>query len=245
MISRKFVRSSILNKLVDQFINNMLHSLQCSAHVKDLKTGKYLCSNLINVRKFGFSKPEDIIGATIHDLNDFMLPFWGEAVVPNAIKQEKEVLYTGKPTVDTDRAFLTKDGFVCIHHMTKTPIPSNSGIISSVFTMSENITDKLTSGQLWAIYKRFYPINKPVAIKMYLTHIGILHLFNECPTEAEIKVLIARTQADSYKKIADLLNISIKTVESHISNLNKKTKNLDLSSIVYLIKIADPHTLDL
>jgi hypothetical protein len=222
-----------------------MQSLQCSAHVKDLRTGKYICSNLINVRKFGFNKPEDIVGATIHDLNDFMLPFWGKDVVPNAIKQEKEVLYTGKSTVDTDRAFLSKDGFVCIHHMTKTPIPSNTGIISSVFTMSENITDKLTLWQLWELYKKFYLINKQAAIRMYLIHVGIFHLFSECPTEAEIRVLNARTQADSYKKIADLLNISIKTVESHICNLNRKTKNLDLSAIVYLMKITDPHTLDL
>jgi len=234
-----------LSILVDQFIDNMLQSLQCSAHVKDLKTGKYLCSNLINVRKFGFSKPEDINGATIYDLNDFMLPFWGEKILPNTIRQECEVRDTGKTTIDTGRAFLTKDGFICVHHMTKTPIPNSNGIISSVFTMSANITDKLTLEQLWVMYKRFYLINKQRAIQMYLTHIGVFHLFNECPTEAEIRVLIARTQADSYKKIAELLNLSIKTVESHISNLNKKTKNFDLSSIVYLIKITDPHTLPL
>ncbi|MCC2645719.1 MAG: hypothetical protein K0R94_1497, partial [Burkholderiales bacterium] len=88
-----------------------MQSLECSAHVKDLKTGKYICSNLINVRKFGFEKPEDIIGETIYSLNEFMLPFWGEDILPDTIRQEYEVMYTGKPTVDTGRDFLTKDGF--------------------------------------------------------------------------------------------------------------------------------------
>lgn len=235
------IGGSVLQILLDQFIDSMMQSLQCSAHVKDLKTGKYICSNLINVRKFGFSKPEDIVGATIHDLNDFMLPFWGKDILPNTIQQEYTVMHTGRPTIDKNRDFLTKDGFICVHYMTKTPIPNINGMASSVLTMSENITDKLTLEQLWDMYKKYYLMNKQVAIQKYLTHIGVFNLFNEYPTEAEIRILLARAKADSYKKIADLLGLSTKTVESHISNLRKKTKNLDLASVIYSIKIADPH----
>ncbi|MCE3269474.1 MAG: Bacterial regulatory protein luxR family, partial [Burkholderiales bacterium] len=111
--------------------------------------------------------------------------------------------------------------------------------------MSSNITDKLTLEELWVMYKRHYLINKQAAIQKFLTHIGIINLFNEYPTEAEIRILIAKTRADSYKKIAQLLNLSVKTVETHLGNLKQKVKNFDLNSIIYSIKITDPHALDL
>lgn len=235
----------MVDTALDKFVNDMMQSLHCSAHVKDLQTGKYLCSNLVNSRKFGFNSAEEIVGATIYDLDDFMRPFWGNTILPDILRQEREIMFSGKLSIDKDRAFLTKDGFVCVHYMTKIPLQNKNGIISRLFTMSENVTSDLTLEQLWILYKKFYPVNKPTAIKKFLYHTGILQFFNEFPSEAEIKILIARDFLESYKAIANVLNISSKTVEFHIGNLKRKTKGVDLPLIVHSMKITDPHFFDI
>ena len=49
-----------------------------SAHLKDLKSGKYLISNLANARKVGLSTPEEVAGLTVWDLDQHMKQNWGK-----------------------------------------------------------------------------------------------------------------------------------------------------------------------
>jgi DNA-binding NarL/FixJ family response regulator len=67
------------------------------------------------------------------------------------------------------------------------------------------------------------------------------HLKNEQElTKREVEVIILFAEGLSYKEIADRLNISVRTVESHKNNIFEK---LELTSIADLVKYAIRHGL--
>lgn len=219
-----------------KLIYDLLHTTKSSAHVKDISTGKYVDSNEINVKKFGFKKAEEIIGATIWDLNHFMKPFWGENLVNEIEALEQKVIFTQQPMSDK-RAFLTKTGKIWIHDMTKIPVINQKGNVSSIFTLSENITHKYDLAELWKIYMSLYN-SKKLAIANYLEHININKFFNELPTEGELMVLITKAKTPHSKGIAKILDISPRTVDCHIAKLKDKAK-IDISDIVLFIRVID------
>lgn len=219
-----------------KLIYDLLHTTKSSAHVKDICTGKYVDSNEINVKKFGFAKAEEIIGATIWDLHDFMKPYWGNNLVNDIEILEQKVISTQKPMSDK-RAFLAKSGKIWVHDMTKIPILNSKGNVCSIFTLSENITHKYELMDLWKVYLSLYSAKK-IAIANYLEHINIAKLFNELITEGELMVLISKVKIPHSKGIAKILDISPRTVDCHIAKLKDKAK-IDINEITSIIRILE------
>ena len=48
-----------------RFIEDLIYSFNGSAHLKDLKSGKYIFSNEINALNVGMNKPDDLYGLTV------------------------------------------------------------------------------------------------------------------------------------------------------------------------------------
>lgn len=222
-----------------KFIDNLLHSTDSSAHIKDVSSGKYVDSNVINVQKFGLNKPEDIIGFTIYDLNNIMKSNWDSKIVNDISDMEKLAVASLKSVADK-RIFLSMDGRVWMHDMIKIPIINSRGKVNSIYTTSNNITSSLGLRNLLNTYLKFYNTHalKPIGIKKYMEHINILPNFYKLPTEGELKILIAKVKYSASKNIANDLDLSLSTVHRHLENLKTKT-NSDLSKIISLIKIVD------
>ena len=229
MIENETIRST--------FVDDILQVTNDSAHLKDIATGKYLNSNQENLKKFAFTKPSQIIGLTMWDLNCFMAKFWGDKLAIEVDQLERRVQQTGQRALD-QRAFLSIDGTVWVHDMVKIPVFNSKDIVSGIFTISKNITNKYNLIKLCKLYKQFYPNNKKVAISKFLEQINILNCFYEMPTESELNILLVRQRNPSSKGISNILNISPRTVEGHLSKLRMKSK-IDLPSLISMICVVE------
>ncbi len=213
-------------------IDDILLSIDASVHVKDIKTGKYLDSNDENLKKFGFTKVEQIRGLTILDLNNFMENKWGRNLVQEIEYMECLVAKHQKKMTEK-RCFLTAKNRIFVHKMIKIPLVTpTKNKVCGILTISDDITNHYDLISLLAFYKKL-PLNldKKFMIESFLSYIGISSFFHELPTESELMVLLAKQKNFSSKRIANTLNLSFRTVQKHIENLKKKT-SFDLYHII-------------
>lgn len=220
-----------------RFIEMLLHSTHSSAHLKDIVTGKYLDSNTLNVKKFGLTKAQDIIGLTINDVDTTMQPYWGKNLASDIKIIEKKVI-DKKIATNDKRPFLTANGKVFVHDMVKIPILGQRNQVIALYTTSDEITDQLELTQLFHLYLTLFstPLLKKHVIRKYLEHINIADYFFDPPTKAEVRVLITKLKYPASKMIANALSISPRTVHSHIEKLQAKTDH-NLNNILPMIKI--------
>lgn len=229
----------VFNSMLDDNLESLkiiLDNYSGSAHIKNVSDGKYVYSNRANVKKFGLIKPEEIYGLTIKDLDVRMHEKWG-SVGDIAVELEKVVVTECRQVIDTGRAFLTANGHVYMHEMIKIPLLSK-GEVSRIVTLSNNIADNLNLIDLYELYRKFYSANprQGLAIKKFLEHIGIDKFFTTLPTDAEIRVLIARKSSGTQKELAYIVSSSQKTVETHLCNLRKKIHGSDIYGLVLNIR---------
>lgn len=214
-----------------------------AAHLKDINNKKYIFSNKHNLKIYGLNDPAKIIGLTVHDLDDFMRPYWGEGFsdkiseLDNRIAQE-QVLIT-----DNNRVFLDKFGFVHIQNMTKAPIVNTSNKTIAILTTSFEVTGQLNYFHLFSIYKKIYP-QKRKACLYFMQYLKIEKFFLEILSEKEMICFLLMAESKSYKQIADKMSISNKTVETHIRNIANKTSRKNLIEIFELLKMLQGKNVD-
>ncbi len=90
-----------------------------------------------------------------------------------------------------------------------------------MFSFGEDLTLNVDPLFLLSNYKKFYKDRKEMILK-FLQFFNIEQFFITLPTNAELRMLLAMKLNDNYKFLAQALNISIKTVESHRNNLKEK-----------------------
>jgi len=83
-------------------------------------------------------------------------------------------------------------------------------------------------------YRRFY--TAPEAIKRVLAYLGITQCFTTLPTEAPLRILLAKTQSYTNKEIGRLLGISHRTVDYQFSALRNKVVDGDVHRVLAIIK---------
>jgi hypothetical protein len=202
------------------FIEDFISTIQHPAQFKDVKTGKYLYSNKFHLQNLGFHSMDQIIGCTLEDIDQLMQPKWGNYA--SQIKNmELQVLANKEIISARNQAWVKDNGLIWIHNASKIPVMNSNGQVSLIVTITEDITSKKSIRYLYPIYKKLYD-DKKIAITKFLEHFSVLKYFMELPSDAELNVLIARINAFGNKEIANLLSISLKTVEAHIYNLKQK-----------------------
>jgi|LauGreDrversion4_2_1035121.scaffolds.fasta_scaffold109173_2 hypothetical protein len=227
-------------KLSMNFIEHLMYATTASAHIKDISNGKYLDSNEINLKKFGMTKPSDIIGLTIHDIGSIMTDYWSKQMVKEIAKIDNRVVLNQFPMTD-NRAFLSFNGRVIVHDMFKIPIINHQGQVIAIYTSSNDVTPQVGLVKLYHLYLKLYTelqLKPHVAIQKYIEHINMSNYLFTVPTKSEINVLIHKIIYHYNKKIAHNLNISVRTVESHLKHLQEKV-NIDLTELVEKIKILE------
>ncbi len=229
-----------MKKVDDGFISinlveDIVFTYEGSAHLKDLKSGKYLLGNTANAKKVGLLKPEDVYGLTVRDLDRHMNKNWGNLAAEiehfdNQIKYNKELI------IDRNRAFLTPSGEIFVHHMKKYPIMTPQKKVCSVLTLNHNITNEISLMQLWVMYKNLNKNNtKLYTINSFLTYLKINKFFYEMPTEAELVVLITNQFKSTVKDIASHLYLSPRTIETHLAKLRSKLK-IDINLMLEILR---------
>lgn len=215
-------------------VEDLIFTYEGSAHLKDLKSGKYLLGNKANAKKVGLAKPEDVYGLTVWDLDQHMSTNWG-----NLAKEietfDNQIQHNHKLIIGKNRVFLTPAGELFVHHMKKYPIITAQNKVCSVLTLNQNITKDISLIQLWTMYKNIYNTRKNLnPIDDFLTYLRINPFFYEMPTEAELIILITKHTKRTVKEIANHLNLSPRTIETHIARLNSKCK-INLNQLLEFI----------
>lgn len=216
-------------------VEDLIFTYEGSAHLKDLKSGKYLLGNLANARKVGLAKSEEVHGLTVWDLNQYMSVNWGN-LATEVETFDNQIKHSQKLIIGKNRVFLTPLGELFVHHMKKYPIITSNKQVCSVLTLNQNITKDISLIQLWIMYKNIYKIQKNLnTIRDFLTYLKISTFFYEMPTEAELTVLITKYTKSTIKEIANYLNLSPRTIETHVARLNSKCK-INLNQLLEFIR---------
>lgn len=213
----------IMNKniLLLQEAETLINVLQHSAHLKEVKSGKYALSNVKTLALFGFNLPKDIVGLTLKDMDSFMNTFWGNNA--NDVEEyDKQVISSMNTVTDTNRAWLTFDQQVFRHKMFKYPVISQNGAIKYILTISEKDHSYLDTFSKYNLYKKLIEPN--MFMPKFLDELGALNCFdiNNLPTESEVMNLLFRLNYFTNKEIAFKRSINIKTVEKQLSCLRER-----------------------
>lgn len=208
-------------------LSNLIMSLPEPAHIKDIATGKYICSNVTNLKVYGLKDVSQIIGKTVQDLDLFMRPFWGEDFAAKIEIFDKKVQETKKIVEEKDRILVAHDGTIHIQDMAKVPV-FNGNKVAAIFTHSHDKTDFMDLFSLFDIYQKTYKTTADVR-KYFCKYLKIDVFFSELPTVAELKVILYAKGCRHIKEIASRMNRSQRNVESHLTHINSKIKNPNLN----------------
>ena len=212
-----------------------ISSMPEPAHIKAPKTGCYIFSNQSNLEVYKLKFVSEIIGATVQDLNTFMAPYWGKGFADQIDFLDFQVREKQETVCVQEKIFLDKCGLIHIQNMTKTPVLSNSNKVAAVLTLSFDLTAKTDPLKLLGYYKAIYH-KKSKALHCFSKHLNIENFFNEPLTEKELRCLLCMKQNTSYKSIAAALNVGVKTVETHVSNIIGKSKKHSLTDVLILLR---------
>ncbi len=178
---------------------------------------------------------QDIINATVYDLDGFMRPYWGLLFAQHIARLDREVESKKITITDVNRIFLDKIGHIHIQDMTKLPVMDSKNRVTSILTLSCDKTNKASLFELLSLYKSAYK-KKSNAINNFSSYLGVNSCFNDSLTEKEIICLLCMRQDKCYKSVANEMNVSTKTVETHISNMISKSKKRNLSEPLTILR---------
>lgn len=217
-------------------VEDIITCLSVPAHLKDIKSGKYLFSNQANLSIYQLQDIDQVIGRTIDDFNMFMQPCWGDSFA-NEVKQLEYSVTNDNRKVDDTRVIINLDGKIILQQMTKSPIHSiySSNKVTGIFTFSQDKTSQIPLLKLYGIYKNYYP-SKSTAVVKFLQHINCVSYFDQMPTESELRVLLVKVAAPTNKATANILKVAPKTVEIYSSKLMHKVKNGNLAQVLSVLR---------
>lgn len=224
---------------------NLVESLPEPAHIKDAKTGKYICSNESNLDVYGLDSVSKIIGKTVHDLDGFMQPYWGDVFAKRIDSLDHHVCKHRDVIQEKDRVFIARSGLIHIQDMTKVPVFDEQKV-AAIFTHSHDKTTDMDLLGLFDIYQKIYD-SKLEARQHFCRYLKIDSFFHEIPSIAEIRVLLYAGLYRHINEIANQMNRSKRSVETHITHINTKIKNngMNYNGIVEFITISRKPSLKL
>jgi len=221
-----------LDEISAEFAYHIAESIDMPAHIKDAKTKQYIYSNTQNLEIYGAKSISEIIGKTVTNLDKNMKSQWGNTFAQYVDYMDNQVV-ANQTTLTDIRSILSISGMLRLQKMVKIPLVRHKKTIA-IFTFSQNLAHTLSITDLYSQYRMFY--SKHDAVVYFLKHLNIAEYFVSLPTEAEIKVLIAKTLISRNKDIAQQLNISEKTIEAHTLSIRNKLSGSNIFTILSILR---------
>lgn len=223
----------------------IIEILPFSAHLRDIKTGKYFLANHFQAKNHGCEKIEQVLDINYSDIHQIrrekIAQLNGALVLEDEYKN-----FIDKANYRSEQEkgpFKFKDiclcptGFIYIGILRKIPILGEKKKAVAMFTCSEEITRQTDLFDLYYLYKKHYP--KRLAIQHFLTYLTLDSYFTTLPTDGEVLTILSIYRDSVHKAAANLLHISPKTIESHLKNIKVKLqKQIDLQTVVMKLRIA-------
>lgn len=207
------------------------------ANIKNAHTGKYIIANKSELDAFILKNVDDMIGLTVHDLDNFMRPHWGNFFAEEVAALDKEVQSSGQSKIIKNRVFRDRRGIVHIRDVCKCPFfsCSNNKQVTAIITLTFDYTDETNLITLYGKYKQIYN-NKSDAIKYFSQYLKISDFFYDPLTEKELLCLLIAKVHQTHKDMANNLGITIKTIEAHLSNITNKLKQVSVRDVIVFLR---------
>lgn len=208
-----------------------------STHIKNAQNGQYIISNRHNLKMFGFTEESEFIGLTLDGLNDFMQPHWGKEFAEKVFLSDEKVRLGGKTESLKNLVFKDKNNFICCQDMYKTPIfcKNNTKKVGMILTVTFEYSDKMCLIELYKKYKDIHA-SKAEALRYFMRYLKIDKYLYEPLTDKEILCLLYAVHNQSHKSIAANLEIGLRTVETHLSNISNKLKNFSIQDVISCLR---------
>ncbi|MEI8055114.1 MAG: LuxR C-terminal-related transcriptional regulator [bacterium] len=217
-----------------QFITTMPNP----AHVKDASNGKYIMTNKNNLRTFDFICEDELLGLTLDEIDSvFMRQHWGMEFAKEVAMLDAEVKSIGNLVVGKNKIFKDRQGIIRFQNMHKSPFfcGDKKEKVSAILTITYEYTDKIDLITLYNNYKEVYK-SKTEALYCFSRYIDIVNFFYEPLTEKELFCLLYAKLNQGHKNIAKNLNITVKTVETHLMNMANKLKNHSMQDVIGFLR---------
>ncbi len=120
--------------LAEQMLSALMDHVPDGIYFKDLDS-RFLRVNRSVARRFGFDDPNELIGKCDHD-------FFQSESATRALRDEQQVIRSGKPIVSLEEPEVWPDGHVTWASTTKMPLSNRSGEIIGTFGISRDITQR-------------------------------------------------------------------------------------------------------
>ncbi len=200
------------------------------AHIKDAKNNRYIICNAHVLKFFDLKEGDDLIGRTIFDIDRLIMKdHWGN-YADKASNMEQTAKNMRKVVIERNDMVVDASDKVYIMDTFKVPLIGRDNQVVALMTLNIDHTRGSDLFSLLNLYKSKF-VNKAVGLKNFVKYLGISDLIYNDLTEKEIICLLHMRVSSSYKYIAEQLNISLKTVESHISHIISKTKSGRLAEL--------------
>jgi hypothetical protein len=199
-------------------------------HIKDIKNGKYIIVNEPTLKIFGSKKIEEMVGLTVHDLDKFMRPFWGD-FAKRIVDLDTKVINSSEMAFSQHDVFIDAKNQVYIQDVMKFPLTDKSHKITAIFTTITDRTKDVGLFRLLDLYSSLYP-SQSVGLNNFMRYLNLSDSFQEDLTYKEFSCLFHMRLDSSYKNVAKKLNLSVRTIETHASNIVRKIKYGRLSTIL-------------
>lgn len=205
------------------------------SHIKDAKTGSYIFSNMHTLKFYGLDKNEQLIGRTIFDVDKFMRPYWGN-YANKVAKMERLAATTNKIITTKNSISIDVCNKVYVLDTFKLPLSGRRNKVIAMLTMHIDRTKETDLLYLLKLYKNTYD-NQKQAVQRFAGFLEITRFFAQGLTYAEMVFLLHMRKYARYQDVAEELDISIRTIETHAYHITKKLKkDCSLSAVLNCIR---------
>lgn len=118
--------------------------------------------------------------------------------------------------------------------MVKFPVLGSHGNILGIVTYRHDITHTLPPIALYQLNRCFYDAKS--SIKRVLAYLTLDAWFTAPPTDAQLRVFLLKAERFSNKEVARFLNMSDRTVDSHLAALRGKVPDGNLAYVLSQVK---------
>lgn len=218
--------------LLDHFLENFVQTQNYPATIKDSKSGRYISCNK-HVASLAGLKPEEYIGLTAYDIRE--ITQGKQEFTENAVAMDRRIITSTEPFIKYKHVWFTKKNSIFIEEVIKQPILNYNNNIIAILAYGRDITLYTPLPYLFSLYEEHLPSKK--AIKYFLEHINLPHVFHELPTRKELIVLLSMCKTTNIQYIARELGITPRTIEENKARLRNKLKIIGLNELVIQLRI--------
>lgn len=218
-------------------IENFVQSQPFPATIKNAKTGQYTACNE-TVSSLAGLKPEEYVGLTAYDVGT--LTQGKREFTENAINMDRQIISEITPFVRYKHVWFIKKKTIFIEEVIKRPIFGATQKIVGILAYGRDITALIDLTYLFSLYEAHHHTIQE-AITYFLQAINLHRIFHDLPTQQELMVLLAMSQANTISEVAEKLKLTPQIIKNNQAKLAEKLKFIGLDEVLIRLKYPEEY----